>query len=331
MTESAEQQPIAGSRALPQEFVVLRPYQGGDSDDIDLLRLLKGLRKWLKVIVPMVILTTAAATLIVFYLPLIYKSEAVITSTSSRGDSALARVMGDLSLPLDLPFAADGTQGEEILNFLRSRTLRMRLVEKYDLLPVLFAKKWDPEAKRWLVGDKEEQPTVLGGTEELNELFEVELDKKSGLITVSWLSEDPQFSRDMVARAIEELKLYLDHEYTTEAARTREFVEAQLGKAIADLQIWERKVPDKFTTLSEIMRERESAALVYQELRKQLELAKIAEAKEMIQFKVLDEPFLPEKHFKPHRALIVGMIFMAIMIFSIFSAFALEFLVKREG
>jgi uncharacterized protein involved in exopolysaccharide biosynthesis len=111
----------------------------------------------------------------------------------------------------------------------------------------------------------------------------------------------------MLERVIKELTFFLENEYVSDARREREFVEEQLVTAKEDLEYWDRQVPSEKVKLSEITRERFASQTVYTELRKQLELAKINEAKKLVTFEVLDKPYVPEKAYKPNKGKIVAL------------------------
>ena len=125
---------------------------------------------------------------------------------------------------------------------------------------------------------------------------------------------------------------FLENEYVSDARREREFVEGQLAKASTELEYWERQVPSEKLTLSKITRERLASQTVYTELRKQLELAKINEAKELETFKILDKPYVPEEPFKPKKTLIVALVFVAAFFISLLVVFFLNFIrnLKKE-
>ncbi|MFC1844726.1 GNVR domain-containing protein, partial [Thermodesulfobacteriota bacterium] len=99
-----------------------------------------------------------------------------------------------------------------------------------------------------------------------------------------------------------------------------------LIKKTEELEYWERQVPSEKLTLSKITRERLASQTVYTELRKQLELAKISEAKELETFKVLDKPFVPERPFKPKKRIIVALTFVTSFFFALFGVFFLNFI-----
>src|SRR3972149_78644 len=46
----------------------------------------------------------------------------------------------------------------EILALLNSNMLRKKVIERYDLLPVIFSERWDSEKKNW--AEQEEKPTL---------------------------------------------------------------------------------------------------------------------------------------------------------------------------
>ncbi|HHK60459.1 MAG TPA: hypothetical protein ENJ73_01865 [Desulfobacterales bacterium] len=322
------ERPITGEATPPasdRQVVYLQPAfpPSYEEDEIDLLELwgVVWSGRWL--IAGLTFLATAAAVLVSLYvLPVIYRSEAVLAPVEKEqgGIGALSGLVGSLPLPISLP---GGGKSEHILAFLNSRTLRERLIAKYDLLPVLYKDIWDAERKAWKVEDPDKAPTLIKALQAkaLDSFFSVSQDKKSGLVTIAWQGEDPAWCAEMLRRVIHELQFFLENEYVTDARREREFVEQQLAKATAELEYWERQVPTEELTLGKITRERLAAQTVYTELRKQLELAKISEARENITFKVLDPPFVPERKYKPKRALIVALTAVTTLFLAIFLVF----------
>ncbi len=304
-------------------------------DEIDLCELWRIIwqGKWLILGITL-LFTLSAAAVSFFYLPVLYKSDAVLEPAGSQG-SGLGNLAG---LVQNLPFSVGLPQGgkaEKIMAFLQSRTLKERLIRKYDLLPVLYKDLWDEKAKAWKTDNPKDAPTVTRAIQEkkLDDIYLANQDKKNNLITLSWISEDPQFAALMLKRVISELQYYLNHDYESDAKRDRIFVEQQLSKAEKELEYWDRQVPTGTLTLAKITRERFAAQTVYAELRKQLELAKIAEAKGLISFKVLDPPFTPEKKYKPKRALICILTMLTSGFIAVFLVFFLHYIksVRASG
>ena len=320
-----------------KEIVYVPAYPGmmsQEEDEIDLLELWKVIWDAKFFIAGFTLLATLIAVYVtLFVLPVTYKSEAVLlpTENSSGSLGGLAALAGNLPFPISLP---GGGKSDQILTFLQSRNLQERLIKKYALLARFYEEQWDAEKKTWKSDDPKKQPSLVKALQGnlLGGSFSVGQDKKTNLINLSWIDEDPTFAAQMLQRVITELNYYLDNEFEFDAKRERQFVENQLAKATKELERWERQVPSQNLTLATIMRERVAAQTVYTELRKQLELSKITEAKELIRFKVLDPPFVPEQRFKPKRTLICVMTLVASGFLSVLFVFMWQALkrLKKE-
>gem|GEM_PF-1129690 len=300
------------SPPLVQEGAIL-PCQGGagyaapPDDEIDLYQLWQVLYGARRFILLCALLPTVAAVLITLYvLPVTYKSEAVLVPTDTQGGSLGARA----GLAGNMPGSG---KSDLILTFLLSRNLKHKLIEKYNLLPRWHEDIFDARNNRWLISEAERKALTVAALQrkKLDVVYTTTQDKKTNLVSLSWEDKDPAFAAEMIRRVIGELTHYLDNEYETDATRDRQFVEKQLARATRDLEHWERRIPTAELSLAEIQRERFAAQTVYAELRKQLELAKITEAKEVVRFKVLDPPLVPEMKFKPKRSLICALTLMA--------------------
>lgn len=309
-----------------KEVVYVPAYPGmmmPEEDEINLLDLWRVIwaGKWF--IVGFTLFCTLIAVFVsVYVLPVTYKSEAVLMPIESNagGLSQLAGLAGSLPIPIDL---GGGGKSDHILAYLQSRNLKQKLIEKHDLLPRVYSDKWDHVKKEWNIDSPKDRPTVVKAIQEkaLEDIYSAAQDKKTNLISLSWVDKDPAFAALMLKNVIDALQYYLDNEYESDAQRERVFVEGQLANASKELENWEKQVPDEKLTLSIIQRERLASQTVYTELRKQLELAKITEAKELVRFKVLDSPFVPEKKFKPKRALICALALITAGFFSILIIF----------
>lgn len=309
------------------------PFGENRDDEIDLIDLWRVVWAGKFFIISFVIFCTLVAGVVsFFYLPKTYKSTAALIPAKQEKSSlgSLGGLIGNLSLPITLP----GQGSSNIISFLESRTLKERLISKYDLLPVLYAGLWDAEKKSWMVEAPEEKPTIIKALQSqiFDNYFSVSKDSKTDLINLSWSGIEPEFCYLMLERVIRELTFFLENEYVSDARREREFVEGQLAKATGELEYWERQVPSEKLTLSKITRERLASQTVYTELRKQLELAKISEAKELETFKVLDHPYVPERPFKPKKLLIIALTLVVSFFIALFGVFLINFIrnLKKE-
>ena len=271
--------------------------------------------------------TLVAVYVTLYVLPVTYKSDVVLQpteiSSQSGGLSALAA-----NLPISIPLGNTGGKSANIVSFLNSRTINERLIEKYDLLPKLYSNRWDKENQKWLIEYPENKPTMLNAITNLKGRYQINKDLKTELLTISWIDEDPEFTKTMLLRIVKEVRYYLENEYESDAKRERVFVENQLNKSEKELEYWEKQVPSNKITLSKIQRERFASQTVYTELRKQLELSKISEVKEIINFKILDQPFVPESQFKPNRRRICTITIITSGFLSIFLLFFQQFIIN---
>jgi uncharacterized protein involved in exopolysaccharide biosynthesis len=184
-----------------------------DDDEIDLLELWDILwsGKWF------VMAFTLACTLVAVYvtlfvMPVIYKSDAVILPNKSEsGASRLSGLVGSLPIPISLP--GGGGEFDKVASFLNSRTLQTRLIEKYDLLRRYYPEAWEDE--------EAEKPTLVKALQTglIKNILNINNDDKTGLITISWSDQSPEFAALMVERVIAELKFFLENR--SSPARTK--------------------------------------------------------------------------------------------------------------
>ncbi len=314
-----------------KEIVYLpTPYmQEAEEDEIDLLELWNVLWKGKWFICFFTFLCTLGAALVSLYaLPVIYQSDAVLQPTNQKGQSKLQSIAG--KLPVSVPGMSSGGSNTQIMDFLSSRKLKLRLIHKYDLLRHLYSDIWNEEKQTWEIPTPKDKPTPIKAIQNgiFSGYFSASKDEETGLITINWSDKDPAFARTMIERIIHELRHYLEKEYVSDAKRERKFVEQQLEKATKELEYWEGQVPHGDLTLSKIQRERTAAQKIYTELRKQLELAKIKEAKELVSFKILDEPYVPQEKAKPKRSLICALTMVTTAFLGIFLVFFRQFIIN---
>lgn len=297
----------------PEKEIIYVPIpQTEHEDKIDILELWHVIWKGKWLIIGFTLLCTLASVYVTLYvLPVTYKSDTVLQPSESNDSrvSQLSSLAGGLPIPLNLSGVVD--RSTSIINFLNSRALKIRLIENYNLLPQFYKDAWDDKKKSWKNDDIDKIPTTTTALETgiLESSYTVNQDRKSSLITITWVDKEPEYAFRMLTAIIQELKYYFENEYESAAKEKRIFIEEQLQKAEKELDYWENRIPSKKVILSKILRERATAQSVFTELRTQLELAKISEVKEIVRFKVLDKPFIPEKKYGPQRSLICKLVF----------------------
>jgi len=302
-------------------------------DEIDLLALWAVLWRRKFFILSFTLLATLAAVYVtLFVMPETYQSQAVLLPTGADNDKmgGLAGLASSLPIPISLP-GAGGAGSQLIMAFLESQNFKAKLIDKYALLPRLNKKQWDADKQQWLIDDPKKKPTTIKAIQgkALDSIYDVKQDKKTQLITITWVDEEPAFAAEMVGRVVSELEYYLAYEYESDSQRERKFAEKELAGATSELEAWEQKVPSDELSLAKIKRELLAATTVYTELRKQVELAKLTEEKEVVNFKTVDPPFVPEIRFKPKRSLICALTLVTAGFLSILLVFVGEAIAAR--
>ena len=143
---------IEESKNLPQSS---QGYPGAPSDaddEINLLDLFMVLvrRKWL--IIGQVFLTGVAAVSISLQMRNVYRSEATIAprQIEQSGSKVLSGALGGLGGMVASEFGlGGGGEVDKIEVLLKSRRLVQLVVEKHNLMPLLFEDQWDQQKKAW--------------------------------------------------------------------------------------------------------------------------------------------------------------------------------------
>jgi len=247
---------------------------------------------WLLALAPLA-LSLAALAVLLFLLPPAYESRAVIVPLETKSSKSMLEGLSE-PLPFKLELN-EQNQGTDIMAFLESRRLKARLIEKHDLLPLLYRGLWDENARAW-TNPVDKAPTVTRALQEdvLKGVYEVDHDEDKMLIELFWSGPDPALCQALLASVIDELRTYLVDDYVSQATRERAFLEEQVDVAKSRLREWESRLPEKDLSASAIARELEASRAVYVELRRRLALARVSEAQRRPDFKVLDPPYLPE-------------------------------------
>jgi uncharacterized protein involved in exopolysaccharide biosynthesis len=148
-----------------------------------------------------------------------YEATTTISPVSENSASGklggMASQFGGLAALAGLSVGGDSNRAESIA-FLQSQSLTERYIAENDLLPILFADKWDPVAKKWKVADDPQQPTLWKGNQMFKKIRKVNDDKKTGMVTLTINWTDPalsaQWANGLVKMANDVLRSKAVHE-----------------------------------------------------------------------------------------------------------------------
>jgi uncharacterized protein involved in exopolysaccharide biosynthesis len=291
------------------------PYPYSDDDEINLVDLVMVLLKRKRLIVGAVFLAGAAAVIISLLMTNIYRSDATILpreeeqSSSSAISSALGGLGGMVAGQLGLGGAGSLEKLEVVV---RSRYLARRVIEKYDLMPVLFPGAWDGKAKKWKTTKwfglaERKPPSVQDGIKKItDDLMTVTPDSKNGTLKIAFEHRDPETAKKLVEYFLIQTSETLRELVLRDAAENRRFLNEQLEKATDPLL----------------------RAKIYDMLATEIEKDTFARAQKYYSFHVPDPPLVPDlnKKAKPKRALICILSVLVAFFVAVFLAFFLEYI-----
>jgi len=259
--------------------------------------------KWL------IVLTTALLTIAsVFYAleqPNVYKSEALLAAAEqeqSGGLGALAGQFGGLAslAGVNLGGSATASKTQLALEVLKSRQFTFEFIKKHNILPNLMAvKSWNPldnsieyneeiynkTDKKWIREVKapfKPEPSMQEAYEEFSQLITANMDKESGMITISIEHVSPVIAQQWVNWLIQDINSVMKSRDVEEASKSTEFLTEQLEQTkIADIR-----------------------TVLYKLIEEQTKTIMFANVRDEYVFKTIDPALVPEKKFKPSRALI---------------------------
>lgn len=257
----------------------------------------------------------------------IYKATAVITPAATKEKEGTVT-----SLMTQFGITPPGSSsGPEIVSLLNSNIVREKVIQNYNLLPLLFHERWDEERKIWKEEtfpwlrkllqsiipenpksgkrNKEPGPGVWDGLREFKEIVSVKNNLKENMITISVEFWNPEMAAKMVDYFITTLNDHMTSEAKRVAKTNMKYLVEQVDKN-----------PDPFIKQK-----------IYALIAQQIETSMMAEVKENFAFKVIDPPKEPDRKVKPPRALMIILSFVVSLFIGILAVFSKEYFKKIKA
>lgn len=191
-----------------------------EEDEIDLYELWLKLKKRWKIILGTFLIFTVATGVLGFIMTPIYRAEATIIPISSNPTGGLSQLVNQL---LGIPAGGEDISSK-ILAVLKSRTIRDRVIEDLNLIPILVEET--PEKRN---------PKIVAN-EVLEEIVTISQDRKTGTISIKVEYRDPEIAKNIAEVLIRELQKILEEKALTVAKVNRIFLEKQLLKTEKELK-----------------------------------------------------------------------------------------------
>ena len=231
----------------------------------------------------------------------VYKSEAVLSMSTSTSDSSMMSSLSGLAsiAGINIP---DSNQDKTnlVIETIKSRAFLKHLILNHNILPSLMAvesydsdtkqlifnkKIYDVTREKWVRTPSKGQPvepTYLEAHEVYSNQLSIKKNKVTGFLDISMDHLSPYFASELIQIVIKEANELLRQQDLKESTDAINFLTTELSK-------------------SNILSIKESINLLVQS---RLETQMMARISKDYVLKVLEPPFVPEKKFKPKRAII---------------------------
>lgn len=171
-----------------------------------------------------------------------YKAQATLMPLTSSGSSGLSSLANQIS---SIPLVGSqlgglsslgGGKSKELINILKSRTLAEKIIDKFNLMKIIFAKQYDANTdsyhSNWMgvVPIREDAVNVFQ-----KKLSNIEEDKKTGLIKIEIKLKDSILAAKIANDMVSQLQSFIENNSLTLSKRNRIFIEQQLVKNGAKL------------------------------------------------------------------------------------------------
>ncbi len=300
-----------------KENDIARSHYQGD----DLIAYWRVVRKSRLFIMTLAAISVISTALYSIFLTDVYEAAAIIAPVSGKDNvqdrlSAFSQQFGMIP-GLSMPASSSSS---EIVNTLNSNILRREVIERNNLMPLLFPERWDKGSGAW----REEKagkgpfmylaaispwrkddgaPTMWDGVRSLKAIIRVKSNPKDNTITVSADTYDPGLSARLVGSFLAALNDHVSGESKRVADSTRRYLEGQLR-----------------STADPLIRQK-----IYNLIAHQIEVAMMSEVKENFAFKVIDPPQAPDRKVGPKRLRMVSLSLALSLFAGAFFSFFIEY------
>lgn len=262
-----------------------------EDNEIDFRPIWETIVTFRKTIGLVTVLCISLATALAFILPPKYQATVLIAPSedgkSAGGLGAIAGQFGGLAEMAGINLQSGNSSKEAAIAYMKSRAFIENFVKEKDLLPVLFAKKWNASTKKWEVDDEKDIPTLWDAYQIFSKkVLSITPDKKTGLITVSVEWRDREMAVSWANEIVKKANEHLRQRAISEAELSIGYLEKELQK----------------TSVVEVQQ------AVFKVMESQIKSKMMANVQEQFAFKVIDPAAMMNEnaYVQPKRPLIIS-------------------------
>lgn len=250
------------------------------ADEIDLRKLIGRLWAGKLVIALCTVAIAAVAISYVMLAPRIYRSQASV-QIRDESRAGLNSQVGSLAALAGISVGAQDQHRQLALTALKSRAVIQRMIEEDNLLPILYAEKWDATGKRWQTSAPPTPWEAYGLF--TKKILNVSEDKKSGILTIAIEWKDPALAAAWVETLIRRVNSFVNDATIREAEQNLKFLDQQA----------------KTTPVVELQK------TIFSTMEGEIKRLMAARNPETAPLRVVDPAVVPEKSVRPRRAIVV--------------------------
>ncbi len=160
-----------------------------------------------------------------------FTASVVLLPVSGHGGSfgalgSAASQLGGLASLTGLNLGGTNSAKEEALATLQSRILTEKYIEQNDLLPILFAKQWNPATRNW----RSASPTLWQGNRLFESIRGVDDNAKTGMVTVTIRWTSPSLAATWANGLVRLTNDYLREKAINRAERNLAYLNSEVSK-----------------------------------------------------------------------------------------------------
>jgi uncharacterized protein involved in exopolysaccharide biosynthesis len=206
--------------------------------DISLVGISRSVRRHKRIAIGTFLTIISASILIAVFSKPIYSSSITLSPASGGSSRAggLARLIRGFGGGGSFQGGGSGvTRNSRAvgLSALSSPYFTRAFIEDTNLLPILFAARWDVESGSWNTEDPDDIPTLSEGYEKFSRILEVFDDPGTGLVTVSIQWEDPILAANWTNKLVKDANERLRAQTIDDANLTIKYLNQELAKTNA--------------------------------------------------------------------------------------------------
>lgn len=258
-------------------------------DDVSLPDFVGILYRGWRLIAVITFLSVAAMALAAYLMTPIYQARVLLAPAVDEQSGSLSKLagsFGDIANVAGLNLGGGSGNSDEAIALLKSRMLAEQFIRDENLLPVLFAKKWDTNRGDWVVEDSEDIPT-MGDAFRLwdEDIRKVESTTTSVLVTLTINWKDRELAAKWAAELVRRVNELMRSRAIAEAQKIIGYLDAELAK----------------TSVVEVRQ------AIYRMTESQINTVTLAKARDEYFFKVIDPSVVPDADdfVEPRRLLMI--------------------------